>query len=179
MQRIEAIVRSAPDGGLDFHFVLHANLAQLRLPAPAPASALAPAPAQVPEAARRADQLWRHTCFEAFLRRRGAATYHEFNFSPSGEWAAYRFEGYRTGMAAAALRAAPRMTMRSSVDRLELDAHVALGEIADFGGEQRLDCALSAVIEQSNGTISYWALQHASGQPDFHDPDGFVLELTL
>src|SRR5581483_5058095 len=49
-------------------------------------------------AVARADELWRHTCFEAFLRIPGEGSYLELNFSPSGEWAAYRFEGYRSGM---------------------------------------------------------------------------------
>ena len=43
----------------------------------------------------RADELWRHTCFEAFIRGPQGAAYYELNFSPSTEWAAYRFSGYR------------------------------------------------------------------------------------
>src|SRR5262249_46469843 len=55
----------------------------------------------------RADELWRHTCFEAFVTT-GAGAYYEFNFSPSTEWAAYRFTGYRDGRADAAIDA-PRI----------------------------------------------------------------------
>ncbi len=40
-----------------------------------------------------------------------------------------------------------------------------------------LELALSAVIEQRDGGLSYWALRHAPGQPDFHHPDGFALTL--
>lgn len=36
---------------------------------------------------------------------------------------------------------------------------------------------LSAVIEETDGTKSYWALAHPDGPPDFHDPACFVLEL--
>ncbi|QLQ12045.1 MAG: hypothetical protein HZY74_00360 [Brevundimonas sp.] len=36
---------------------------------------------------------------------------------------------------------------------------------------------LTAVIEDTDGTISYWALAHPSDKPDFHHPDSFVLEL--
>ena len=46
---------------------------------------------------RRVDRLWEHTCFEAFIRADGDPSYYEFNFSPSGEWAAYSFRGYRDG----------------------------------------------------------------------------------
>src|SRR3546814_9971873 len=37
--------------------------------------------------------------------------------------------------------------------------------------------ALSAVIEETDGTKSYWALRHPPGKPDFHHPDCFALAL--
>ena len=37
--------------------------------------------------------------------------------------------------------------------------------------------ALSAVIEELDGTKSYWALAHPPGKPDFHHPDCFALTL--
>src|SRR5512139_1288274 len=49
----------------------------------------------------RSDELWRHTCFEAFVRATSGAEYYEFNFAPSTQWAAYRFTGYRSGMCVA------------------------------------------------------------------------------
>src|SRR6202790_1024396 len=48
-------------------------------------------------AAARTDELWRHTCFEAFLRPSADPGYYEFNFSPSTQWAVYRFDSYRSG----------------------------------------------------------------------------------
>ncbi len=47
----------------------------------------------IPEADEpsRADELWQTTCFEAFLREAGADAYREWNFAPSGHWAAYDF----------------------------------------------------------------------------------------
>src|SRR4051812_12655161 len=58
---------------------------------------------QMPPAATsaRSDELWRHTCFEAFIGTTSAADYYEFNFAPSTQWAAYRFNGYRSGMTVA------------------------------------------------------------------------------
>ena len=47
---------------------------------------------------RRADNLWKHSCFEAFLGGPGLSPYREYNFSPSGGWAIYDFDGYRSGM---------------------------------------------------------------------------------
>ena len=34
-----------------------------------------------------------------FVSRGGQKSYREYNFSPSGDWAAYEFAGYREGMA--------------------------------------------------------------------------------
>jgi hypothetical protein len=49
---------------------------------------------------------------------------------------------------------------------------------ADLTAAARLRVALAAVIENDTGELSYWALQHAPGKPDFHHPDGFTLELS-
>jgi hypothetical protein len=37
---------------------------------------------------------------------------------------------------------------------------------------------VSAVIEESDGAKSYWALKHAPGKPDFHHADSFAYELN-
>ena len=33
---------------------------------------------------------------------------------------------------------------------------------------------LSAVVETTDGTLSYWALAHPRAQPDFHHPVGWT-----
>src|SRR5881394_2694630 len=48
--------------------------------------------------AARTDGLWQHTCFEAFVRTAAGSSYYEFNFALSTQWAAYRFNSYRSGM---------------------------------------------------------------------------------
>src|SRR5688572_23280333 len=55
----------------------------------------------------RANNLWRHSCFEAFLSPGEGPAYVELNFSPSSQWAAYDFEDYRQGMVQASLPAPP------------------------------------------------------------------------
>jgi hypothetical protein len=75
-------------------------------------------------ASERRDELWRHTCFEAFVRASSGAEYYEFNFSPSTQWAAYRFSSYRGGMRAAEVSAPPIET-RSSPDRYTLQTSLS------------------------------------------------------
>lgn len=124
----------------------------------------------LPAAPSRKDQLWRHTCFEAFLQSE-AEGYHEFNLSPSTEWAAYSFNGYREGMEPVSCSPPPEIAAEVSDSGFELRATLALDETA------ALRLGLSAVIEETTGRKSYWALAHPPGRPDFHHPDCFALEL--
>src|ERR671928_5206 len=48
---------------------------------------------------------------------------------------------------------------------LELEAAILLEE------KQAVRVAVSAVIEDASGVLSYWALKHPSDKPDFHHPD--------
>ena len=145
-------------------FVLHAPLARVALPARG--------------AGARRDELWRHTCFEVFVTAPAVPAYYEFNLAPSGDWAAYRFEGYRERMRPAALPAPPLITLAEAPGRLALSARLELAGLADLGDATQLRLALAAVIEDRGGALSYFALHHARAQPDFHDPEGFLLELT-
>jgi hypothetical protein len=60
---------------------------------------------------------------------------------------------------------------------LELDAVIRLDRLEVSYVHAPLSLALSAVIEDSAGTLSYWALRHPAGKPDFHHPQAFALEL--
>jgi hypothetical protein len=120
----------------------------------------------------RADELWRTTCFEAFLRRKGDEAYQEWNFAPSGEWAAYDFAAYREDMAKADIDAPPYIRIEDNLTWWALGATIAVQSGLDW----RL--GLSAVLEEKDGTKSYWALAHPSEEPDFHDPGCFVARLA-
>jgi hypothetical protein len=143
-----------------------AELSQLCLPAPVVAAPGA--------AAARADELWRHTCLEVFVAARGSQGYREFNFSPSGAWALYAFSAYRAGMTVPALGNPPGMRWQRGAGLLELEVSLPAESLP--AGDDGFRLALSAVIEEQSGTISYWALTHPAGQPDFHHPGSFVLE---
>jgi hypothetical protein len=126
-----------------------------------------------PAVPARTDELWRHTCFEAFLQlRRG---YCEFNLSPSSQWAAYRFDDYRSGMD---LLDVPAPTVRVAIrdDQLVLRVLIDLTGL-DLSAEGSLQLGLSAVIEEQGGKLSYWALHHPAERPDFHHRDCFQLHL--
>jgi hypothetical protein len=153
--RIEIQIARPSSRALVLSYVVTGAIGDLRLPPPA--------------APVRADELWRHTCFEAFLRGSPGEAYYEFNFAPSTQWAAYRFDFYRTGRRVAAEIGAPRIEVERGAARFALQASLELGLAA-----RRL--GLAAVIEEANGNKSYWALAHPPGQPDFHHSDCFALE---
>jgi hypothetical protein len=127
-------------------------------------------------AGARTDELWRHTCFEAFVGSLQSVAYYEFNFAPSTQWAAYRFSDYRTNMRVATEINAPRITVRSNPERYVLQASLELGQLL-FSRSSTLRVGLSAVLEEINGHRSYWALAHPPGKVDFHHSDSFALEV--
>jgi hypothetical protein len=127
--------------------------------------------------ATRTDELWRHTCFEAFVGSPLSVPYYEFNFAPSTQWAAYRFSDYRADMRVATEINAPQITVQSNPERYVLQASLDLSQLLLSRGAT-LRVGLSAVIEEIGGRRSYWALAHPPGKADFHHSDCFVLEVV-
>lgn len=130
-----------------------------------------------PRAPARRDGLWRHTCCELFVAPAGGAAYREFNFSPSGEWAAYAFNRPREGMTPLELVATPVIVTTTAADAVTLCVALARADIAPADAASPLRLGITAVIEDAMGNLSYWALAHPGPQPDFHDPAGFTLTL--
>jgi hypothetical protein len=127
-------------------------------------------------APQRADGLWRHTCFEAFVRGPGGKAYCEVNLSPSGAWAAYSFDAYRDGMTPTATPA-PGIRLAATPQGLTLAAELDFSQAREPPPAAPWRLSLAAVIEEKGGRLSYWALAHPAGRPDFHHPEGFMLEL--
>lgn len=129
---------------------------------------------RLPEAAEpgRADELWTTTCFEAFLKVEDTDAYREWNFAPSGNWAAYDFSAYREGMAPAEVGAPPYVRLEDNLTWWTLGATIAVE------ADRSWQLGLSAVLEEKDGIKSYWALAHATVQPDFHHADCFAARLA-
>ncbi len=169
---IEAIAASGSidaAGLLTLDFLLHGGLRKLKLPQHMTPPAVSPV---------RRDELWQHTCLELFARVDGAPGYLEFNFSPSGDWAAYEFDDYR---GARRNLESIACTVRSSRqdDSLRVRATLSVPAMAATRQPVAWQLNLAAVVESSDGALSYWALCHPRAQPDFHDPAGFSCTLTV
>ncbi len=146
--------------GLLLRYEVLGDIGRLRLPEPAPHGP--------------ADGLWQHTCFEAFVGATGDAAYREFNFAPSGQWAAYRFSAERqrdTTAEAAQAPVSPSIELNPAADRLCLQAWLPLHALPDPTAPW--DVGLTAVIETTDGQLNYWALRHPASRPDFHHRGGW------
>jgi hypothetical protein len=162
---LEVQLSCLPGGDLALVYTLSAASDRLRIP--------------VVSAPIETDGLWQHSCFEAFVAAKGDRRYHEFNFSPSGAWAVYAFADYRKRATPDKLDSRPGISIRKSVDSLELRTNIRAQDRCPDLSARQLQLGISAVIEDTNGKLSYWALGHPADRPDFHHRGSFILELDL
>lgn len=162
VRTIAASARLTADGVLVLKYNVHGEPGRICIPETRPSAA--------------ADGLWRHTCCEAFVAGVDGQEYREFNFSPSGQWAAYRFSAYRNRDSGFVPPAAPQLDFRSDAAGFRLTARIARELLP---AAIAFNIGLSAVIEAADGTKSYWALAHAGARPDFHLRQSFTLTLGL
>ncbi|HVY87914.1 MAG TPA: DOMON-like domain-containing protein [Hyphomonadaceae bacterium] len=165
LRSLEVEVDRYVSGRVDLLYVATGAIDQLVIPRPA-------TPA-------RADELWKHTCFEAFARQPDAENYTEFNFAPSGAWAAYRFARRRSGMGNLDNVPAPSTVFKADAKRLELAVTLDLSKVLELPLEAPWRAGITAIIEEASGAKSYWALAHPQGNPDFHHADSFALDLPV
>jgi len=158
---IEVEIARPRSRSLTFTYLVTGRIADVAIPAP--------------DVATRMDELWRHTCFEAFVG--AGVAYYEFNFAPSRHWAAYQFSSYRTGMRVANEIDAPQIAVEWSPQRCTLHASLDIDQLL-LPRDTTLRLGLSAVIEENSGQRSYWALAHPPGKADFHHSDCFTVELS-
>jgi hypothetical protein len=158
ISRIEVEAERAGDGVLSLRYVATGIIKDVLMPV-----------AASPE---RTDLLWHHTCFEAFVKPQPGAAYFELNASPSTRWALYSFTSFREGMANATSIQISPVEVKDGADTLVLTTSIN-GLPAGPGWR----VALSAIIEETSGRKSFWALKHPPEKPDFHHDDCFDLQL--
>lgn len=151
-------------GSLVLYYFVTGKISDLRIPPVIPGG--------------HADELWRHTCFEAFIRGSQDEGYYEFNFAPSTQWGAYRFSSYRSGMRVATEISAPRIEVQSEDGLYTLQASLDLDRASSLRRDAVWRLGLSAVLEETSGRKSYWALAHPPGKPDFHHSVCFAHEIS-
>ncbi len=151
---------------LHLDFVLKADLREIKIPEPV-------------DKPSRADNLWEHTCFEAFISLENASEYLEVNLSPSGSWNIYEFKSYRGSRIEAEQLSCKPLVLRSKTNfnvQIEVDLS-SIGWIKNSKKDVDLLLGLTGVVELKNSIKSYCALTHKSEKPDFHRKESFILRL--
>lgn len=164
VERIEVIPTRQINNQIGFRFMVTGDLGSLCFPT-----------AEHPSDRFRRDELWRSTCFEAFVRPAGRSSYFETNLSPAGHWAVYEFDAYRQGMRDAAASHHWFKSDDRRPDWYSISGDFMFDALNGDTGDWYVN--LTAVIEAKDATKSYWALAHAAGPPDFHNADCFTARL--
>jgi hypothetical protein len=126
------------------------------------------------EPARRTG-LWEETCFEFFLAPLNSPGYWEFNLSPAGDWNVYRFFEYRKGMTEEPAFESLPFRVEERPDALSIHLEFDLAGI--IRPDQSIRASVTAVLRQTDGKTTFWALAHMGSRPDFHSRDSFILEI--
>lgn len=161
IERVEAEIHADEHGATRLTYRLLGDARRIR------AASAAAAP-------RRRDELWRGTCCELFVRDPVGGGYAEYNFAPCGDWAAYRFDDYRAGCVAVDA-SIPRIVLERTPSVLELN--VTLRDLPLITLDQRR-IGIACIVETAT-ELSYWALAHPRGRPDFHHVRAFAVTLAV
>lgn len=162
---IEVEVTRPRSDHLELSYIVTGQMSGIRMPAVVAAS--------------RGEKLWQHTCFEVFVRASSGAGYYEFNFSPSTQWAAYRFGNHRSGMSLPAEVDGFAIDGQGDSGRYILQTSLELDRLSGLARTENWLLGLSVIIEEASGQKSYWALAHPPGKPDFHHADCFTHRISL
>lgn len=150
------------DGSIQLNYQVVGDTSQLLVPSQQPSLAV--------------DGLWQHTCFEAFVSLDETTCYHEFNCSPSTQWAAYAFSTTRERDEWATPQ--PLLIAAEQTEQqLSLSAVIPAANLPANPSNKPWRLGISVILETLTGQLSYWALHHPALCPDFHDPASFVLSL--
>ena len=149
---------------LRVHFALTGDINSLNLPKPS-------------KSPQRIDGLYHHTCLEIFLKR--GTQYLECNFSFSGDWCLFLFDGYRKK----SLLEAELDSKIFNIDHISrsdkeasLKVSLLLNNLNFLKGQEN-QIGLSAILEHPKEILSYWALSHVAEKPDFHRSESFIVKL--
>lgn len=123
---------------------------------------------------KRQDFLWENTCFEAFIGTSNSTNYFELNLSPSRAWNLYRFSDYRTPNDIPPIAVTEPALIKFDIENLTISAEVDLNALKL--GHQHIKLGLTAVIKTAD-SLHYFAIQHPVLHADFHDAQGWTIQL--
>ncbi len=120
--------------------------------------------------AGRFHELWKQTCFEAFVQPVGDSKYFEINLNTHKAWNVYEFENYREPQPPVECAAADVIDVQIKEDFLR--ARIKFNKM-EF---KKLKVSLCAVLNLKETGTTYWSFQHVDAKPNFHHFGSFVIE---
>jgi len=124
-------------------------------------------------------ELWKGTVFELFLKSEDSKSYYEWNFCPSNRFAAYKFDSYRHPEPPTINKSTKIEYQFFDVTDTELRFELRFSLPEELKDVDDFKIQLSAIIkDRSSPELEYFALQHPTDKPDFHNEDCFQFILN-
>ena len=119
-------------------------------------------------------KLWEKTCFEFFIKNQNGS-YIEFNFSPTFEWNCFYFEKKGDALKEWQQMNRPKTDILLSLNNFFMIIEIKKDDFPSgfFNHLAERECAVTCVIKEKSGRLSYWALHHADVKPNFHHFESF------
>ena len=121
------------------------------------------------ESLKRADELWKATCFELLLADDSEA-YYELNFSSSLSWNFYLLDSYRAEPKEVELLEEPMISCEYKNNEFHILFELESKEI-NFEKFKSYNIATILLTKEKERT--FWAIEHLGNKPNFHNKESF------
>ena len=115
---------------------------------------------------KRANELWKDTCFELFIANYSSTEYYEINTSPSTEWNAYHFTSYKKEMRESDLFSPPRISFYQSDNRYTFSFEMTFRKNI-FDKELLIN--LAVILLDKEEKRHFYSINRQNSSPDFHN----------
>ena len=117
---------------------------------------------------KRANELWKATCFELFLANSKNEAYYELNFSSSLAWNFYYLSGYRADVKEVQNISNPQIEVYKSDNEFKIVIEMELETLEEFDS-----CNVACILLNKKNKRTFWSVQHHLNRPDFHNKKNF------
>ena len=120
---------------------------------------------------KRANELWKATCFELFLANSKIQSYYEINISSMLHWNVYSLKKYRAEPKEFIIFSKPFIEIREGDQSYKIDFELECKELylAEFDQYN-----LAVILLNMENKREFWTLNPVGESPDFHNRDGFI-----
>ena len=122
------------------------------------------------EKLKRANELWKTTCFELFLANSKEEKYYELNISPTLAWNFYTLSEYRAVPKEVAEEIEPLIMSRRDEENYEITFELE-SKTVNFEAFDTFN--LACILLSNAKKRTFWSLNPQHGLPDFHNQQSF------